>query len=54
MKKHKKKSNKIETKQRDATPKLIPQTEAETLELAPQRPLGIESHAEFQTVPHKD
>jgi len=51
----KKNSRKTETQQRDNRPKFIPQPEQETLDLSPQRPLGIESQSEFQTEEvHKD
>lgn len=50
----KKKSHKIEREQRDTRPRVIAASETEMLDLAPQTPLGIESHSEFHTEVHKD
>jgi hypothetical protein len=50
----KKSHKKIETEQRDSRPKFIPENDTETLDLAPQHPLGIESQGEFVTEAHKD
>ena len=47
--KTKKKINKVDTRQRDVREKFIPHSNTESLDLAPQTPLGIESQSEFQT-----
>jgi hypothetical protein len=44
----KKSHKKIETGQRDSRPKFMPENDTEVLDLAPQQPLGVESHEEFQ------
>ena len=47
--KTKKKINKVDTHQRDVREKFIAHSNKESLDLAPQMPLGIESQPEFQT-----
>jgi hypothetical protein len=50
--KTKKKSHKIETEQRHARPAVIAESDTEILDLAPQRPLAIESETQFQAEAH--
>ena len=53
--KSKKKLSKVETARRDVTAKFIADSKNETLDLAPQTPLGMESQAEFAPADfHKD